>query len=37
MINMALSVVIFSATIVFFFHCRRVNRKAEAGGWKPKA
>ena len=28
---------IYAATIVFFFHCRRVNRKAEAGHWKPKA
>jgi hypothetical protein len=28
---------IYWATIIFFFHCRRVNRKAEAGHWKPKA
>ena len=24
------------AAIYFFFHCRRVNRKAEAGAWKPR-
>lgn len=29
MINMAICVLIFIATIVFFFHCRRVNRVAE--------
>lgn len=31
-----LNVIIFIATLVFFFHCRRVNRKSEAGAWKPK-
>jgi hypothetical protein len=27
---------ITAAAVYFFFHCRRVNRKAEAGTWKPK-
>jgi hypothetical protein len=25
-----------AAAVYFFFHCRHVNRKAEAGTWKPK-
>lgn len=25
------------SSVYFFFHCRRVNRKAEAAAWKPKA
>jgi hypothetical protein len=25
-----------AAAVYFFFHCRHVNRKAEAGMWKPK-
>jgi heme/copper-type cytochrome/quinol oxidase subunit 2 len=29
MLGAALNVVIFVATLIFFFHCRRVNRKAE--------
>jgi hypothetical protein len=32
-----LGALIYWATIAFFFHCRRVNHKAEAGHWKPKA
>lgn len=32
-----MAALIYCATIVFFFHCRRVNRKAEVGAWKPKA
>lgn len=27
---------VFAGSIVFFFHSRRVNHKAEAGAWKPK-
>jgi hypothetical protein len=25
-----------TAAVYFFFHCRRVNRKSETSGWKPK-
>ncbi len=25
------------ASVFFFFHCRRVNHKAEAGAWRPRA
>ena len=33
----ALNVIVFVATLVFFFHCRRVNRKAEADASKVAA
>jgi hypothetical protein len=29
-------IAVFAASVAFFFHCRRVNRKAETGGWRPK-
>jgi hypothetical protein len=32
----ALFIVATIAAVYFFFHSRRVNRKAEAGGWHPK-
>lgn len=35
MIGASLIVAIL-ASVIFFFHCRRVNRKSEAGAWKPK-
>ena len=34
-VNMLLCVMIFFATLVFFFHCRRVNRIADSGAAKP--
>jgi hypothetical protein len=37
MVTLLFSCTVFAGSIVFFFHCRRVNRKAEAGAWKPKA
>lgn len=27
---------VFAGSIAFFFHSRRINRKADAGAWKPK-
>lgn len=27
---------VFIGSLAFFLHCRRVNRKAEAGAWHPK-
>ena len=35
-INLVMTTVIFAATLVFFFHCRRVNRKVEGSVWHPK-
>jgi small basic protein len=37
MATLLFSCTVFVGSIVFFFHCRRVNRKAEAGAWRPKA
>jgi hypothetical protein len=36
LINLLISLVIFAGTLVFFFHCRRVNRKAEPSVEAPK-
>jgi hypothetical protein len=33
---MLFGAVVFLGSIVFFFHSRRANRKAEAGAWHPK-
>jgi hypothetical protein len=30
-------ITVFAAAIAFFLQCRRMNRKAEVGAWKPKA
>jgi hypothetical protein len=35
-VSSILNAIMFVGTLVFFFHCRSVNRKAEAGAWKPK-
>lgn len=35
MIGVSLVLAVLAA-VYFFFHCRRVNRKAETGSWKPK-
>ena len=31
----AVALFIYAATLVFFFHCRTVNLKTEAGEWRP--
>jgi hypothetical protein len=36
-VSTTIFLIAIGGSVFFFFHCRRVNHKAELGAWKPKA